>query len=50
MSIAGHVSRAMLSPGSHIRMEPKRRAVDETATSQQAADAEANRVYRRLDW
>jgi len=31
MSIAGHVSRAMLSRYSHVRMEAKRRAVDEIA-------------------
>jgi hypothetical protein len=28
-SIAGHVSRAMLSRYSHVRMEAKRRATDE---------------------
>src|ERR1022692_1255275 len=28
MSIAGHVSRAMLSQYSHVRMEAKRRALD----------------------
>ena len=38
MSIAGHVSRAMLSRYSHIRMEAKRRALDEIATRQGAAD------------
>jgi len=38
MSIAGHVSRAMLSPYSHFRMEAKRRALDEIATRQCAAD------------
>jgi len=32
MSIAGHVSRAMLSRYSHVRMETKRRALDEIAT------------------
>ena len=31
MSIAGHVSRAMLSCYSHVRMEAKRRALDEIA-------------------
>jgi hypothetical protein len=31
MSIAGHVSRAMLSRYSHVRMEAKRRALDEIA-------------------
>jgi integrase len=47
MSIAGHVSRAMLSRYSHVRMEAKRRALDEIATRQCAADekrkAEAER-------
>jgi hypothetical protein len=38
MSIAGHVSRAMLSRYSHVRMEAKRRALDEIATCQRAAD------------
>jgi integrase len=47
MSIAGHVSRAMLSRYSHVRMEAKRRALDEIATRQNTADekrkAEAER-------
>src|ERR1035438_4013613 len=47
MSIAAHVSRAMLSRHSHIRMEAKRRALDEIAARQRAADekrkAEAER-------
>ena len=47
MSIAGHVSRAMLSRYSHVRMEAKRRALDEIATRQREADekrrAEAER-------
>jgi hypothetical protein len=38
MSIAGHVSRAMLSRYSHVRMEAKRRALDEIANRQCAAD------------
>jgi integrase len=38
MSIAGHVSRAMLSRYSHVRMEAKRHALDEIATRQCAAD------------
>ena len=38
MSIAGHVSRAMLSRYSHVRMEAKRRAFDEIAARQRAAD------------
>jgi hypothetical protein len=38
MSIAGHVSRAMLSRYSHVRMEAKRRALDGIAARQNAAD------------
>jgi len=38
MSIAGHVSRAMLSRYSHVRMEAKRRALDEVAARQNTAD------------
>ena len=38
MSIAGHVSRALLSRYSHVRMEAKRRALDEIAARQGAAD------------
>lgn len=38
MSIAGHVSGAMLSRYSHVRMEAKRCALDEIATRQNAAD------------
>jgi regulator of PEP synthase PpsR (kinase-PPPase family) len=38
MSTAGHVSRAMLSRYSHVRMEAKRRALDEIAARQLAAD------------
>ena len=38
MSIAGHVSRAMLSRYSHIRIEAKPRALDEIAARQLAAD------------
>jgi len=39
MSIAGHVSRAMLSRYSHVRMEAKRRALEGVATRQREADA-----------
>jgi hypothetical protein len=50
MSIAGHVSRAMLSRYSHVRMEAKRRALDEIAARQKAADkkrqAEAERRHQ----
>ena len=38
MSIAGHVSRAMLSRYSHVRVEAKRRGLDEIATRQRAVD------------
>ena len=38
MSIAGYVSRAMLSRYSHVRMEATRRALDEVAARQRAAD------------
>jgi hypothetical protein len=38
MSTTGHVFRAMLSGYSHVRMEAKRRALDEIATRQNAAD------------
>jgi hypothetical protein len=37
MIIARHVSRAMLSRYSHVRMEAKRRALDEIAARQNAA-------------
>src|SRR5580704_10260494 len=47
MSIAGHVSRAMLSRYSHVRMEAKRRALDEIATRQRAADAKRNEEAQR---
>jgi hypothetical protein len=38
MSIAAHVSRAMLSRYSHVRMEAKRRALDDIAARQRVAD------------
>ncbi len=38
MSIAGHVPRAMLLRSSHVRVEAKRRALDEIAVRQRAAD------------
>jgi hypothetical protein len=38
MSIAEHVFRAMLSRYSHVKMEAKRRALDEIAARQRAAD------------
>lgn len=47
MSIAGHVSRAMLSRYSHVRMEAKRRALDEIATRQNTADAKRKDEAKR---
>jgi hypothetical protein len=47
MSIAGHVSRAMLSRYSHVRMETKRRALDEIASRQSAADEKRKEEERR---
>jgi len=38
MNITGQVSRAMLSRYSYVRMEAKRRALDENAARQRAAD------------
>ena len=38
MSIAGNVSRAILSLYSQVRMEAKRRALDEIAARQRAVD------------
>ena len=53
MSIAGQVSRAMLSRYSHVRMEAKRRALDGIALRQGAADekrkAEAEHPPRSSD-
>ncbi|HTQ58554.1 MAG TPA: hypothetical protein VMI94_29030 [Bryobacteraceae bacterium] len=53
MSIAGYVSRAMLSRYSHVRKEAKRRALDEIAARQRAADEkrkeEAERQHRTLN-
>jgi hypothetical protein len=48
MSIAGHVSRAMLSRYSHVRMEAKRRALEEIAARQRAADAKRRDEAERL--
>ena len=48
MSIAGHVSRAMLSRYSHVRMEAKRRALDEIAARQRAADEKRREEAARL--
>jgi hypothetical protein len=47
MSIAGHVSRAMPSRYSHVRMEAKRRALDEIAARQRVADAKRQQETER---
>jgi hypothetical protein len=49
MSIAGHVSRAMLSRYSHVRMEAKRRALDEIACRQRASDENRAREAERRE-
>jgi uncharacterized protein VirK/YbjX len=49
MSIAGHVSRAMLSRYSHVRMEAKRRALDEIASRQRAADERRQKETERRE-
>ena len=49
MSIAGHVSRAMLSRYSHVRMEAKRRALDEIAARQCAADEKRKEEAERRE-
>jgi hypothetical protein len=48
MDIAGHVSRAMLSRYSHVRMEAKRRALDEIAPRRRAADEKRKQEIERL--
>jgi hypothetical protein len=47
MTIAGHFSRAMLSRCSHVRMEAKRRALDEIATRQRTADEQRQQELER---
>jgi integrase len=47
MSIAGHVSRVMLSRYSHVRMEAKRRALDEIAIRQRTADEKRKQETER---
>jgi Phage integrase family len=47
MSIAGHVSRAMLSRYSHVRMEAKQRALDEIAARQRAVDEKRQKELER---
>jgi hypothetical protein len=49
MSIAGHVSRAMLSRYSHVRMEAKRRALEEIALRQRAADKKRTVEAERME-
>jgi len=45
---SGHVSRAMLSRYSHVRMEAKRRALDQIAARQRAADEKRQQEAERL--
>ena len=45
MSIAGHVSRAMLSRYSHVRLEAKRRALDEIAARALRSVPSVKRVF-----
>jgi hypothetical protein len=49
MSIAGHGSRAMLSRYSHVRMEAKRRALDEIATRQRTADTKRQEAAKQQE-
>jgi integrase len=49
MSIAGHVSRAMLSRYSHVRMEAKRCALDEIAARQRAAEEKRREEIQQKD-
>lgn len=49
MSIAGHVSRAMLSRYSHVRTEAKRHALDEIAARQRAADDKRSPRAERME-
>jgi integrase len=49
MSIAGHVSRAMLSRYSHVRMEAKRRALDGIAARQRSADEKRQQEAERQE-
>jgi integrase len=49
MSIAGHVSRAMLSRYSHVRMEAKRRALDGIAANQCAADEKRQKEAKQRE-
>ena len=49
VSIAGHVSRAMLSRYSHVGMEAKRRALDEIAARQCATDEKRKEEAERRE-
>ena len=49
MSIAGHVSRAMLSRYSHVRLEAKRRALDDIAARQRVADEKRQELERQRE-
>ena len=49
MSIAGHVSRSMLSRYSHVRMEAKRRTLEGIASRQRTADEEGNKAAERQE-
>jgi Phage integrase family len=49
MSIAGHVSHAMLSRYFHVRTEAKRRALDEIAGRQCAADEKRTAEVERRE-
>ena len=49
MNIAGYVSRAMLSRYSHVRMEAKRRALDEIALRQRTADTQRQEAAKQQD-
>ena len=49
MTIAGHVCCAMLSRYSHVRMEAKRRALDEIAARQRAADVKRKEEAERRE-
>jgi hypothetical protein len=49
MSIAGHVSRALLSRYSHIRMEAKWRVLGEIAARQRAADEKRQAETQRRE-
>jgi hypothetical protein len=47
MTTTGHISRVMLSRYSHVRMEAKRRVLDEIAARQRAADEKRKKEAER---